>query len=235
MSKTIAETIAAKLHESDVKPNNSIKQTQNKEESIKKSATDKPQESENESQKEPQKASLDTNKDNKIENNSKYNIKLEEKEKIASNKSLTDSEIASPKSLKAGERSHEVSPFSPPSPGASSVSSSPVSPMRSIQPITQIPVVPVIAPQRFITSETVFGPKPVITRCEYCGAESLTETRLQMGLTHWMSWLCACIHGCIFCCICCIATIPCLIEQFYDIRHECRNCGAVLGVYQRHC
>jgi len=234
MSQTIAETIAAKSHESGVKPNDSIKLTENKEESIKKSATDKPQESENESQKELQKASLDSNKNNKIENNSKDNIKLEEKEKIVSNKLLTDFEIAYPKSLKADERSLEVSPFSPPSPGASSVSSSSVSPMTPIQPITQTLVMPIIAPQKFIPSETVFGPNPVMTRCQYCRSEGLTETRLQMGSTVWMSWLYPCICGCIFCCICCIATIPCLIKQFY-IRHECRNCGAVLGVYQRHC
>jgi hypothetical protein len=229
MSQTIAETKAAKSHESGVKPNDSIKQTENKEETIKKSATDKPQESERESQKEPQKASVDSNKDNKNENNSKDDIKLEEKEKTASNKSLMDSEIASPKSLKAGERSHEVSPLSPPSSGVPSVSSSPVSPMRPIQPITRTQVMPIIAPQRFIHSETVFGPNPVMTRCQYCKVEGLTETRLQIGST-----LRTCICGYLFCCICCIATIPCLIKQFYDIRHECRHCGAVLGVFQRH-
>ncbi len=36
MSQTIAETKAAKSHESGVKPNDSIKQTENKEETINK-------------------------------------------------------------------------------------------------------------------------------------------------------------------------------------------------------
>ncbi|ESO82382.1 hypothetical protein LOTGIDRAFT_134649, partial [Lottia gigantea] len=74
-----------------------------------------------------------------------------------------------------------------------------------------------------------WGPDPQTVYCPYCNAHITTLTQYESGALTWLSSGLLCLFGLWFgCCL-----IPFCVDSLKDVKHKCRNCQRLVGIYRR--
>ncbi|GJQ70750.1 hypothetical protein Trydic_g682 [Trypoxylus dichotomus] len=78
-----------------------------------------------------------------------------------------------------------------------------------------------------VDSELIWGPDPMATICQRCGAHIITTTTSQRSnLTHFAA-VALCLCGCWPCCL-----LPYCMNSCKNTYHYCPNCSTYLGMYR---
>ena len=78
-----------------------------------------------------------------------------------------------------------------------------------------------------VTAMPLFNALPANVKCPNCNTNITTITQPKMGLLAWLV-----VGGLVVVC-CCIACIPCCVDDLKDVTHQCPSCNAILGTYKR--
>ena len=88
---------------------------------------------------------------------------------------------------------------------------------------------------RVVSSIPKLGPESVQLNCPHCHSNVRTTTEPNNMKGCLVGWF-VCLFGlgipCIWCCLPCVAAIPCFVTEFQDVAHTCPDCGALIGKYK---
>merc|ERR1712043_37059 len=98
------------------------------------------------------------------------------------------------------------------------------------QPVTQqpgyapTPAETVVSQPRVVVVMLNVGEHPQNMVCPFCHNNIVTQTTYKMGIFAWFS----AAGMCLLCC-CWAGLIPCFVNWFKDVSHQCPSCKTVVG------
>ena len=80
-----------------------------------------------------------------------------------------------------------------------------------------------------VAPDVIFGPEPVRTICPKCSTLVWTRVEKENSILAWVAGGLLCMCGCVLWC----HLLPCLLDRFKDVQHDCPNCEAFLSSSRR--